>query len=66
MPAFVYKSILLNKLPDGNGWLIIGVKHNRDQETIATLMPVIGQELARRWADQAAKTLARNLGDEVD
>ncbi len=65
MQEFPFKSILLHKIPDGKGWFIMGVKHNLVEETIAMLMPVVDQEMAQRWADQAAKNLAGTFTAEL-
>lgn len=66
MPAFQFQSILLHELPDAQGWQIIGIKHNRQREIIATLAAVTGDWLAERWANMAAQNLAGKPAAEID
>jgi hypothetical protein len=66
MPAFQYQSVLLHQLPDGEGWQIISITHNRQREIVATLAATAGEWLARRWADMAAQNLAGKPAAEID
>jgi hypothetical protein len=68
MPAFAFKSILLNTLPSNAGWIIYGVKHYHPHRwyTLAVLDPLIGFVLAERWADSLAKALAGKPHAEQD
>jgi hypothetical protein len=68
MPAFAFKSILLNTLPGNAGWIIYGVKHYRSHQrhALAVLDPLIGQVLAEQWANSLAKALAGKPHAEQD
>ncbi len=59
MPAFPFRAILLNTLPDNGGWEIYGIPHQGKRRTvIAVLDPVAGEDLARLLASAAALQLA--------
>lgn len=66
MPAFQYQSVLLHQLPGSQGWQIIGIKHNRQREIIATLAATAGDWLATKFADLAAQNLAGKPSADID
>lgn len=66
MPAFKYKAVLLHQLPDGQGWHILGIRHNKTQELIAMIAPAAGEALTEKWANMAAINLAGKPYAEPD
>jgi hypothetical protein len=67
VPAFQFQNVILHQLPDGQGWEIIGVRHNpKTQEIIATVAPIAGQDQAEKLANQLAKNLAGKTYADLD
>lgn len=66
MAAFAFKNIIFHEMPDCKGWQLIGIRHDRNQEVIATLAGRLGEVLAEKWANQAAITLAGKPYAEPD
>jgi hypothetical protein len=66
VPAYVFQNIILHKLPDGKGWEIIGVHHDKTQKVITTLAAVTGEAEVKRIATWFANKLAGKPYAEVD
>lgn len=65
MPAPKYQNVLIQQLPEGEGWQIIGIKSNNHRQLIAVVAAVTGEWFARRLADMAAQNLAEKYTAEI-